>query len=158
MRGGWERTYISGDSSPICKRHLESMLKGIKSYLCLVQTGHIDVEGILFGTWKGRDQSFWITSSEHIIHITNSCTSYGLHVCNKNTNYHLNNQVSLTFYKYVKVISIFTFIFSIITIIIFLFRLHHEQFLHKFTQIHILTDFKFHLIRRGLNAIFIHPS
>ena len=40
--GGWERTYtyISGDTSPICKRHLESMLKGIKSYLCLVQTGH----------------------------------------------------------------------------------------------------------------------
>jgi hypothetical protein len=35
------------------KRHLESMLKGIKSYLCLVQTGHVDVEGILFGTWKG---------------------------------------------------------------------------------------------------------
>jgi hypothetical protein len=33
-------TYISGDSSPICKRHLESMLKGIKSYLCLVQTGN----------------------------------------------------------------------------------------------------------------------
>jgi hypothetical protein len=30
--GGWERTYtyLSGDSSPICKRHLESMLKGIK--------------------------------------------------------------------------------------------------------------------------------
>jgi hypothetical protein len=46
-------TYISGDSSLICKRHLESMLKGIKSYLCLVQTGHVDVEGILFGTWKG---------------------------------------------------------------------------------------------------------
>jgi hypothetical protein len=45
--------YISGDLSPICKRHLESMLKGIKSYLCLVQTGHVDVEGILFGTWKG---------------------------------------------------------------------------------------------------------
>jgi hypothetical protein len=45
--GGGERTYtyISGDSSPICKRHLESMLKGIKSYLCLVQTGHVDVEG-----------------------------------------------------------------------------------------------------------------
>ena len=57
MRGGDEREhihiYISGDSSPICKRHLESMLKGIKSYLCLVQTGHVDVEGILFGTWKG---------------------------------------------------------------------------------------------------------
>ena len=35
---------ISGDSSPICKRHLESMLKGIKSYLCLVQTGHVDIE------------------------------------------------------------------------------------------------------------------
>jgi hypothetical protein len=29
------------------------MLKGIKSYLYLVQTGHVDVEGILFGTWKG---------------------------------------------------------------------------------------------------------
>ena len=37
-------TYISGDSSPICKRHLESMLKGIKSYLCIVQTGHVDIE------------------------------------------------------------------------------------------------------------------
>ena len=35
---------ISGDSSPICKRHLESMLKGIKSYVCLVQTGHVDIE------------------------------------------------------------------------------------------------------------------
>ena len=56
MRGGGderEHIHISGDSSPICKRHLESMLKGIKSYLCLVQTGHVDVEGILFGTWKG---------------------------------------------------------------------------------------------------------
>jgi hypothetical protein len=39
---GWgderEHIHISGDSSPICKRHLVSMLKGIKSYLCLVQT------------------------------------------------------------------------------------------------------------------------
>jgi hypothetical protein len=37
---GWERTYtyISGDSSPICKRHLESILKGIKSYLCLFES------------------------------------------------------------------------------------------------------------------------
>ena len=28
---GYERTYtyISGDSSPVCKRHLESMLKGM---------------------------------------------------------------------------------------------------------------------------------
>jgi hypothetical protein len=34
----------SGNSSPICKRHLESILKGIKSYLCLVQTGHVDIE------------------------------------------------------------------------------------------------------------------
>ena len=44
--GGDEREHIhiSGDSSPICKRHLESMLKGIKSYLCLVQTGHVDIE------------------------------------------------------------------------------------------------------------------
>jgi hypothetical protein len=58
-----EHIHISGDSSPICKRHLESMLKGIKSYLCLVQTGHVDIEEfrkgrdaqhvILFGTWKG---------------------------------------------------------------------------------------------------------
>jgi hypothetical protein len=31
------------------KRHLESMLKGIKSYLCLVQTSHVGVEGLLFG-------------------------------------------------------------------------------------------------------------
>ena len=38
-----ENIYISGDSSPICKRHLESMLKGIKSYF-LVQTGHVDIE------------------------------------------------------------------------------------------------------------------
>jgi hypothetical protein len=43
----------SGRKRDICKRHLESMLKGIKSYLCLVQTGHVNVEGILFGTWKG---------------------------------------------------------------------------------------------------------
>jgi hypothetical protein len=39
-----EHIHISGDSSPICKRHLESMLKGIKSYLCLMQTGHVDIE------------------------------------------------------------------------------------------------------------------
>ena len=55
-RGMRENIYIyriSGDSSPICKRHLESMLNRIKSYLCLVQTGHADVEGILFGTWRG---------------------------------------------------------------------------------------------------------
>ena len=45
MRGDErEHIHISGDSSPICKRHLESMLKGIKSYLCLVQTGHVDIE------------------------------------------------------------------------------------------------------------------
>ena len=48
MRGGGggderEHIHISGGSSPICKRHLESMLKGIKSYLCLVQTGHVDI-------------------------------------------------------------------------------------------------------------------
>ena len=48
-----EHIHISGDSSPICKRRLESMLKGIKSYLCLVQTGHVGMERILFGTWKG---------------------------------------------------------------------------------------------------------
>ena len=71
LRGGWERTYtyISGDSSPICKRHLESMLKGIKSYLCLVQTGHVDIEEFWCGrniVWNmERDQSFWITCSEH---------------------------------------------------------------------------------------------
>ena len=49
--GGDEREHIhiSGDSSPICKRHLQSMLKGIKSYLCLVQTGHVDIE-----IWCGR--------------------------------------------------------------------------------------------------------
>jgi hypothetical protein len=45
---GWgderEHIHISGNSSPICKRHLESILKGIKSYLCLVQTGHVDIE------------------------------------------------------------------------------------------------------------------
>ena len=68
---------ISGDSSPICKRHLESVLKGIKSYLCLVQTGHVDIEEFRCGrkgkrhttcniVWNmERDQSFWITSSEH---------------------------------------------------------------------------------------------
>jgi hypothetical protein len=39
-----EHIHISEDSSPICKRHLESMLKGIKSYLCLMQTGHVDIE------------------------------------------------------------------------------------------------------------------
>ena len=48
MRGGGgderEHIHISGDSSPICKRHLESMLKEIKSYLFLVQTGHVDIE------------------------------------------------------------------------------------------------------------------
>jgi hypothetical protein len=78
MRGGErEHIHISGDSSPICKRHLESMLKGIKSYLCLVQTGHVDIEEFRCGrkgerhttcniVWNmERDQSFWITSSEH---------------------------------------------------------------------------------------------
>jgi hypothetical protein len=64
-------------SSPICKRHPESMLKGIKSYLCLVQTGHVDIEEFRCGrkgerhttcniVWNmERDHSFWITSSEH---------------------------------------------------------------------------------------------
>ena len=65
-----ENIYIyQMDSSPICKRHLESMLKGIKSYLCPVQTGHVDIEEF----WCRRnivwnmesDQSFWITSSEN---------------------------------------------------------------------------------------------
>ena len=58
-------------------RHLESMLKGIKSYLCLVQTGHVDIEEFRCGrkgerhttcniVWNmERDQSFWISSSEH---------------------------------------------------------------------------------------------
>jgi hypothetical protein len=68
---------LLGDSSPICKRHPESMLKGIKSYLCLVQTGHVDIEEFRCGrkgerhttcniVWNmERDHSFWITSSEH---------------------------------------------------------------------------------------------
>jgi hypothetical protein len=53
---GWEREHIhiSGDSSPICKRHIESMLKGIKSYLCLVQTGHVDIEEFRCGRKGGR--------------------------------------------------------------------------------------------------------
>jgi hypothetical protein len=42
-----EHIHISGDSSPICKRHFVSMLKGIKSYLCLVQTGHFDIEAYI---------------------------------------------------------------------------------------------------------------
>ena len=45
--GGDEREHIHiyqvGDSSPICKRHLESMLKGIKSHLYLVQTSHVAI-------------------------------------------------------------------------------------------------------------------
>ena len=49
-----EHIHISGDSSPICKRHLESMLKEIKSYLCLVQTGHVDVEEFPCGMRKGE--------------------------------------------------------------------------------------------------------
>jgi hypothetical protein len=40
------------------------MLKGIKSYLCLVQTGHVDVEENIVWNME-RDQSFWITSREH---------------------------------------------------------------------------------------------
>ena len=78
MRGDErEHVHISGDSSPICKRHLESMLKGIKSYVCLLQTGHVDIEEFRCGrkgerhttcniVWNmERDQSFWISSSEH---------------------------------------------------------------------------------------------
>ena len=42
--GEREQIHIAGDSSPICKRHIESMLKGIKPYLCLVQIGHVDIE------------------------------------------------------------------------------------------------------------------
>jgi hypothetical protein len=55
MRGGDEREHIHiyRVIHHQSARHLESMLKGIKSYLCLVQTGHVDVEGILFGTWQG---------------------------------------------------------------------------------------------------------
>jgi hypothetical protein len=49
-----EHIHISGDSSPICKRHLESMLKGIKSYLCLVQTGHVDIEELPCGRKRER--------------------------------------------------------------------------------------------------------
>ena len=68
-RGGDEREHIhiSGDSSPIYKRHLESMLKGIKSYLCLVQTGHVYIEEFRCNiVWNMEwNQSFWITSSEH---------------------------------------------------------------------------------------------
>ena len=52
-----EHIHISGDSSPICKRHLESMLKGIKSYLCLVQTGHADIEEFRCGR-KGESRTF----------------------------------------------------------------------------------------------------
>jgi hypothetical protein len=39
-----DHIHILGVSSPICKRHLESTLNGIKSYLCLVQTCHVDIE------------------------------------------------------------------------------------------------------------------
>jgi hypothetical protein len=35
------------------KRHIESMLKGIKSYLCLVHTGHVDIEEFRCGR-KGK--------------------------------------------------------------------------------------------------------
>jgi hypothetical protein len=55
-RGGDEREHIhiSGDSSPICKRHIESMLKGIKSYLCLVQIDHVDIEEFRCGRKEER--------------------------------------------------------------------------------------------------------
>ena len=49
IRAPGEHIHISGDSSPICKSHLESMLKEIKSYLCLVQTGHVDIEEFRWG-------------------------------------------------------------------------------------------------------------
>jgi len=38
---GEENIHVSGDPSPARKRHQESVLKGIQSYLCLVQTGHV---------------------------------------------------------------------------------------------------------------------
>ena len=36
-----QNVHVSGDPSPVRKRHQESMLKGIQSYFCLVQTGHV---------------------------------------------------------------------------------------------------------------------
>jgi hypothetical protein len=78
--GGDEREHIhiSGDSSPICKRHIESMLKGIKSYLCLVQTGHVDIEEFVEG--KGRDTQtnniVWNMERIHYDHFVPYAKSY----------------------------------------------------------------------------------
>jgi hypothetical protein len=67
LQTGWPalsmRKKIFFLASSICKRHLESMLKGIKSYLCLVQTGHVDIE------------EFWCIKSHFFNHREMTCTS-----------------------------------------------------------------------------------
>ena len=57
--GGGEReqTHVLGDSSPIRKRHQESMLIGIKSYLCQLQTCHVDTEEFPCGR-KGERHTY----------------------------------------------------------------------------------------------------
>ena len=76
--GGNEREHIhiSGDSSPICKRHLESMLKGIKSYLCLVQTGHVDIEEFRCGNKGLYRRHHRYSSGSDSLQSTNSFTSF----------------------------------------------------------------------------------
>ena len=55
--GGTEQTRVLGDSSPIRKGHQESMPKGLKSYLCKLQTGHIDTEEFPRGS-KGERHTY----------------------------------------------------------------------------------------------------
>jgi len=54
---GEENMHVSGDPSPVRKRHQESVLKGIQSYLCLVQTGHVDTEEFPCGR-KGERHTY----------------------------------------------------------------------------------------------------
>jgi hypothetical protein len=54
-------TYISGDSSPICKRHLESMLKGTDKVLLVSSADRPCWCGRNIVWNMERDQSFWIT-------------------------------------------------------------------------------------------------
>jgi hypothetical protein len=61
-----EHIHILGDSSPICKRHLESMLKGIKSYLCLVQTGHVDIHVEEFRCGRKGERHTTIYIQQHL--------------------------------------------------------------------------------------------
>ena len=67
---GEENIHVSGDPSPVCKRHQESVLKGIQSYLCLVQTGHVGTGEKNYRMTMNVMKSEYITSFTVMAHET----------------------------------------------------------------------------------------